>query len=126
MRKNREANPPRSRDEALGRILKYSEYIERQIEKFGNDLEIFSENELFRDTCCMKLSYIGDIIKFLPDSLKALDNEIPWEGLENARDFIAHEYLVIEHEDVWLTITEDIPKLSKFCRETIAKGGLKN
>jgi uncharacterized protein with HEPN domain len=55
---------------------------------------------------------IGEIVKRLPDELRAKNTQVDWRRLMGFRDFLAHNYDQIVLSFVW-TAVEDIPNLRK-------------
>ena len=56
------------------------------------------------------LQIIGDAAKKVPESIKKQYGNIPWKEMMGMRDVIVHEYDDVDIEQVWKTISEDIPK----------------
>ena len=59
----------------------------------------------------MSLINIGELSKsFTDDYLSAMPG-IPWKAIRGFRNIAAHQYGIIDFEDMFKTITEDIPTL---------------
>lgn len=87
-----------------------------------NDIETFIVNrtlaQLLEDRMCQKaivmsLINIGELSKAFTDSYLALMPGIPWKAIRGFRNIAAHQYGVIDFEDVYKTVTEDIPLLKR-------------
>ena len=74
--------------------------------------------ELMRDrmwqkAIVMSLINIGELSKsFTEDYLAAMPG-IPWKAIRGFRNIAAHQYGIIDFEDVYKTILEDIPRLKQ-------------
>ncbi len=59
----------------------------------------------------MQLIVIGELAKKLPDDIKqAID--LPWRLMAGFRDLAVHEYFELDLEQVWDTVTNDIPDVN--------------
>ena len=86
------------------------------------DIEAFTAlrdpAELMRDrmwqkAIVMSLINIGELSKsFTEDYLAAMPG-IPWKAIRGFRNIAAHQYGIIDFEDVYKTILEDIPRLKQ-------------
>ena len=86
------------------------------------DIESFiigrSPNALMDDRMCQKaivmsLINIGELSKSFTEDYLAARPEIPWEAIRGFRNIAAHQYGRIDFEDVYKTVTEDIPALKE-------------
>ena len=94
-------------------IIRYCEIIEEAIERFGGDIEDFTDDAHYQTSCSFCIDQIGENIKNLSVTLKEKYPEIDWKGLMGMRDVIAHGYHRIDPEEVWVTLTEEIPVLKE-------------
>ena len=102
--------------------LVYSEHILdciRKIKEFTNGLSLkdFSVNELVQDAVIRNIEIIGEASKKISSDTKQIFYEIPWREIAGMRDKLIHDYLGVDVEVVWRTITEDIPTLEKQIKE---------
>ena len=103
----------------------YLVYIEhildciRKIKEFTNGLSLkdFSVNELVQDAVIRNIEIIGEASKKISSDTKQIFYEIPWREIAGMRDKLIHDYLGVDVEVVWRTITEDIPILEKQIKE---------
>jgi uncharacterized protein with HEPN domain len=77
----------------------------------GYDLDSFSKDEKTKRAVCMTLINIGELVKLLSDSVKRINPEIPWRSIAGLRDVTAHRYQSLRNEDIWETVTKDVPIL---------------
>ena len=84
------------------------------------DIEAFithrSLADLMDDRMCQKaivmsLINIGELSKAFTDSFLGAMPGIPWKAIRGFRNIAAHQYGSIDFEDVYKTVTEDIPRL---------------
>ena len=102
--------------------LAYIEHILdciRKIKEFtaGLSLRDFSVNELVQDAVIRNIEIIGEASKKISSDTKQIYYEIPWKEIAGMRDKLIHDYLGVDVEVVWRTITEDIPTLEKQIKE---------
>lgn len=102
----------RSRDIIiLRKILEYCSQLEEACAMFQNDYEIFVDNSVFQNACCMCILQIGELCKVVSEEIKMQEKEIPWKEWCGIRDIFAHQYSNLDHESAWGTIRHDMPKL---------------
>ena len=84
------------------------------------DIDFFmssqSNKTLLTDKMCQKavvmsLINIGELSKSFDDTYLASMPEIPWKAIRGFRNIAAHQYGIIDFEDVLKTVIEDIPVL---------------
>ena len=91
----------------LDSITKIDSYLEgRTYEKFMND-------EMAFDAVVRNIEIIGEAAKNVPEEMKQLHKEIPWEKIAGMRNKMIHEYFGVDIEILWQTIKEDLPKLKQ-------------
>ncbi len=98
--------------------LAYIEHILdciRKIKEFTTGLSVkdFSVNELVQDAVIRNIEIIGEASKKISSDTKQIYYEVPWKEIAGMRDKLIHDYLGVDVEVVWRTITEDIPTLEK-------------
>jgi len=76
-----------------------------------SDLDYFLSNEVAKRAACMTLINIGELSKNLTEKFRNDNNHIPWKAIAGMRDITAHKYQSLKMTDVWVTLTEDIPRL---------------
>lgn len=59
----------------------------------------------------MSLINIGELSKAFTDDYLAAMPGIPWKAIRGFRNIAAHQYGIIDFDDVYKTVTEDIPPL---------------
>jgi uncharacterized protein with HEPN domain len=75
------------------------------------DFNCFAEDEKTKRAVCMTLINIGELVKLLSLDFRQAHSAIPWRSIAGLRDVTAHGYHTLRMEDVWETVTTDIPVL---------------
>jgi uncharacterized protein with HEPN domain len=94
--------------------LSYLEHILLSITKikeYTKDLykTDFDSNELVQDAVIRNIEIIGEATKKISKELKSKYKEIPWREMSGMRDKLIHDYMGIDVDVVWKTLTDDIP-----------------
>ena len=107
------------RNEAiLNKIFEETAMIADMI--YGIDYDTFISDEKTKRAVCMTLINIGEMVKLLSDDIKQKNPAIPWRSISGLRDVTAHGYQTLRMEDIWKTVTADMPALSKQINEMLA------
>lgn len=69
------------------------------------------DNRMYQKAIVMSLINIGELSKAFTENYLLTMPEIPWKAIRGFRNIAAHQYGAIDFEDVYKTITEDIPVL---------------
>jgi uncharacterized protein with HEPN domain len=75
------------------------------------ELNDFISDNKTCDAVLRCIEVIGEATKKIPDELRANYPDIPWRDMAGMRDKVIHSYFTIDYMMVWLTITEDIPRM---------------
>ena len=84
------------------------------------DIEAFSSgraatdltaDKMWQKAVVMSLINIGELSKAFTDDYLAAMPGIPWKAIRGFRNIAAHQYGNIDFDDVYKTVTEDIPPL---------------
>lgn len=108
--------PSRDR-QILENILQYCHKIDRTVERFGNSFAAFSGDSDYADSVGMNLLQIGELAGRFSEDFVALSKAlgINWRAIKNMRNMFAHDYGAVDVERIWVTVTEDVPELERFC-----------
>jgi uncharacterized protein with HEPN domain len=71
---------------------------------------------LIFDAVRVRLIEIGEAVKALPTDLVATEPEIPWNGITQMRDRLAHRYFDTSHAILAATVEADLPVLESAVR----------
>ncbi len=98
------------RDEAtLLDIAKASELIQDFLGAMTQDA--FLEDPKTQSSVLYQLLVIGEAVKRMSPSFRQRYDEIPWTLIAGMRDHLIHAYDTVDWEEVWTTVTHDVPSL---------------
>ena len=63
------------------------------------------------DAVLRNLELIGEAATHVPDDLRERAPDLPWRQVIGTRNRLAHAYLGIEPDTVWLIVTQHLPAL---------------
>ena len=68
------------------------------------------------DATVLRLQVIGEMLKQVDDKTKGLllaphYPEIPWRSIFGLRNFISHEYCMVDPEEIYNVVKDDLPRL---------------
>lgn len=104
----------------LEHIISYCADIEDTVARFGNSLEAFSTDKVYRNACAMCILQIGELGGHLSEGFRTEYRQMPWNEIKGMRNVMAHAYGSISVQTTWETIEQDIPALKHFCEEVLA------
>ncbi|OQX81015.1 MAG: hypothetical protein B6D56_03600 [Candidatus Omnitrophica bacterium 4484_70.1] len=85
----------------------------KHIEQFSASVDyeelIEDEKTLYAIVRCFEV--IGEAAKNIPEEIKEKYCQIPWKDMAGMRDKLIHEYFGVDHEILWETIKQQIPRL---------------
>lgn len=77
----------------------------------GREAAELTADKMWQKVIVMSLINIGELSKAFTDDYLAAMPQIPWKAIRGFRNIAAHQYGIIDFEDVYKTVTEDIPSL---------------
>ena len=77
----------------------------------GFDAPALLAEQMRDDATSRNLELIGEAATRVPDEFRGRAPELPWRLLIATRNRLAHGYLGIEPETVWLIATDHVPRL---------------
>lgn len=77
----------------------------------GREAAELTADKMWQKAIVMSLINIGELSKAFTDDYLAAMPQIPWKAIRGFRNIAAHQYGIIDFEDVYKTVTEDIPSL---------------
>ena len=92
------------------------------IEQFiaGMTVEAFCADDKTVSAVTRKLEIIGEAAKQIPDTVRQDHPLIPWKEMAGMRDKLVHFYFGVDHQLVWRTITERLPRIKPEIQEMLA------
>ena len=92
------------------------EHVVESIEKIEfiiKDLSYtqYLDDWIKQDAIVRNIEIIGEAIRNVDEELIIMYPLVPWKEARGMRNLVIHEYFRIEHEEVWKTLNQDLPKL---------------
>lgn len=75
------------------------------------DYEQFLHDDKTAYAVVRALEILGEATKRIPTEIRDRFPEIPWRSMAGIRDKLIHDYVNVNLEVVWKTVTEDLPPL---------------
>jgi uncharacterized protein with HEPN domain len=94
----------------------YLEHIENNLKRIisyasGISREAFLENIQLQDACIRQIEIMGEATKRISHSFKEKHPEVPWKDMAGMRDKLIHDYIDVDLNIVYQTVSVDIPDL---------------
>jgi len=86
----------------------------------GFDVSALLADRMRYDATLRNLELIGEAATRVPVELRERAPEMPWRLVIGTRNRLAHGYLGIEPETVWLIATDGVPRLRDQLRALLA------
>ena len=96
-------------------ILDAIDFVSENLE--GVSFEEFAGNELLNRAILHTLEIAGEASTGVPPEFRERHPEIPWRGMSDFRNVIAHEYFRVDLELVWRVIHRDFLPLRRRIEE---------
>jgi uncharacterized protein with HEPN domain len=81
--------------------------------------EEFKENRLIQDAVIRNFEIIGEAAKNVSSRSREQFSQIPWKNMAGMRDKLIHNYMGVDLDAVWNTITDIIPSMRKKLAEVV-------
>ena len=97
----------------LQKIIKYCNSIKELLDEIQNKKEIYLSKGIYQLSTDMCIFQIGELSVHISEDFKLKHLEIPWAEMKGMRNIHTHEYDNINRDQMWYTLTKDIPKLKE-------------
>jgi uncharacterized protein with HEPN domain len=104
----------------LADIVAAADAIGRFIADLEDDAAFYTD-ELHQSAILQKLIVIGEAAARLSRELCAAHPEIEWADIVAFRNIAVHAYFSVKWEIVWVTATEDTPRLREQVAQVLAE-----
>jgi len=105
----------------ISHIRDYCVEIQKTIERYGNDFQVFDEDADYQRSISFSILQIGELSAGLSDEFRrATAHRVQWGPMKGMRNMVAHNYGSMSREIIWETAINDIPALKQFCEEQLA------
>lgn len=93
-------------------LTKILSEINVALEMLGDaDMEAFLADEKLKRAVGMTVINIGELVKNMSEELRLSHKDVPWKAIAGMRDIAAHKYQTLRMEDIYNTVTMDLPDL---------------
>ena len=99
----------------IEKIINYCNEIKSMQTRFGDTYESYVNDNAYRYACDMCLMQIGELASKLTENFRLKYDFVPWKKIRGMRNIFAHNYLNVNYEEAWATITINVPELEKSC-----------
>ena len=73
----------------------------------------FLADEKLKRAVGMTVINIGELVKNMSEELRLSHKDVPWKAIAGMRDIAAHKYQTLRMEDIYNTVTMDLPDLKE-------------
>ena len=76
------------------------------------------ENQMLADAVVRQLEILGEAASHVGVATRETNPAVPWRGLTGMRNVLIHAYHRVDMDEVWRTVTEDLPAVARAPRAT--------
>lgn len=77
----------------------------------GRTRQSLDDDELLRLGLTKLVEIVGEAAKQVSEGTRSALPEVPWSAAARMRDRLIHHYFDIDLDILWVTVTDDLPKL---------------
>ncbi|MBU4317445.1 MAG: DUF86 domain-containing protein [Proteobacteria bacterium] len=103
-------------DDILDAISQIREYTS------GINFETFQSDRKTQDAVVRNLEIIGEAAGHLPESTRAVAEDIEWRKIISLRNILAHEYFGVSLPIVWDVVENKLGPLEEACHNLLKLG----
>lgn len=93
----------------VGHMLDLARKAQRAVR--GRDRAAYDADELLRLALTHLVQVIGEAARHVSPEYRAAHPEVPWSVIVGMRHKVVHDYLNVDEDVVWQTVTGDLPPL---------------
>jgi len=101
----------------VGQMLDMARKAQDAIE--GKDRAAYDADEMLRLALTHLVQVVGEAARHVSVQFRDAHPEIPWSAIVGMRHKVVHDYMSVDEDVVWETVTGDLPDLIRLL-ETIA------
>jgi uncharacterized protein with HEPN domain len=105
------------------RLLDILEAIDRIQRRAGTARDAFYADELMQVRVIHRVQIIGEAAARISEALRGAHAEVPWAAITAMRNVLVHDYFGIDKDEVWTTVTRDLPELKRKVEAILADPG---
>ncbi len=102
-------------------MLAFFSYIVPKIDSYttGLDFTSFKEKIIVQDAVLRNLQVLAESTQRLSDEFKLRHPDIEWYKIAGLRNILVHDYLVIDLETLWVTVSRKLQELKTVVRTAL-------
>jgi uncharacterized protein with HEPN domain len=93
----------------LGHMLDMARKACRMAE--GQDRAAYDDDEILRLALTHLVQVIGEAARHVSAEFQAAHPELPWSAIVGMRHKVVHDYMAVDEDVVWQTVTHDLLEL---------------
>lgn len=101
-------------------MLEAIEHIERYTSRGRSQ---FEQDELIQSWFTRHLQILGEAARLLPEDVRKLAPEVPWQKMIGMRHILVHDYFRIDTEIVWQVVEKELPPLKRSLQDLLSRMG---
>jgi len=80
----------------------------------------YDQDETLRLALTHLVQVIGEASRLVSKQFRDQHDRVPWDDIAGMRHRIVHDYLRVDEDIVWKTVTEDMPSLIALLQQALA------
>ena len=84
-----------------------------RIDEYVESKELFYDSHLVQDAVVRNLQVMAESSQRLPEEIKKMYSDIPWDDISGFRNILVHDYLGIDLDVIWSVVEQELPGLEK-------------
>jgi uncharacterized protein with HEPN domain len=101
----------------VGHMLDMARKASRLVE--GKSRADYDQDELLRLALAHLAQVIGEAARRVSQEFARAHPQIPWKAIVGMRHKVVHDYMAVDEDVVWRTVTEELPSLVGLLEEAM-------